>query len=272
MPSCSRLRYIESHPRTSRLWPADRAPLGTLVLLHAFPLCARMWEPQHLFADRGWHVVMPQFRGFDCSTSDGADAARMEDYASDVADLVETLGIDRAVIVGLSMGGYVAFALYRLAPQLFQALVLADTRPDADSPEARANRLRLIELAASGGASAIADDMLPKLVGESTRRLRPQVLDRVRQLVSGNQAPAIQSALRAMMTREDSTGLLSSIAVPTLVIAGEEDGVTPPAVAGALAAAIDGAELAAIPRAGHLSSLENPEAFNAALLRFLDRL
>src|SRR3954453_18082581 len=133
MPSCSRLRYLESHPRTAGSWPADRQPLGTLLLLHAFPLGARMWEPQHALAERGWHVVMPQFRGFDCDPPDGADAASMDDYASDVADLLQTLGVKTAVVGGLSMGGYVALALYRHAPELFQALVLADSRADADS-------------------------------------------------------------------------------------------------------------------------------------------
>ena len=128
--------------------PQTAAPLGTLLLLHAFPLGARMWEPQHALAERGWHVVMPQFRGFDCETPDGADAASIDDYASDVADLLQTLGVKTAVVAGLSMGGYVALALYRHAPELFQGLVLADSRADADSGEARANRTRLIGVAA----------------------------------------------------------------------------------------------------------------------------
>jgi 3-oxoadipate enol-lactonase len=272
MPSCSRLRYLESHPRTSGSWPADRPPVGTLLLLHAFPLGARMWEPQHVLAERGWHVVMPQFRGFDCETPDGADAASMDDYASDVADLLETLGVNAAVIGGLSMGGYVALALYRHAPELFQALVIADSRADADSVESRTNRTRLIAVAGSGGAAAIADDMVPKLLGPTTRHAHPAVEIRTRSLALANQPVAIQAALRAMMTRPDSTSLLPAISVPTLVIVGEEDAVTPPPLSAAMAAAIPGAELVVLPRAGHLSSLEQPEAFNAALLRFLDRL
>lgn len=272
MPSSSRLRYLESHPRTSGSWPADRPPLGTLVLLHAFPLSARLWEPQDALADAGWRVVMPQFRGFDCTTPDGADVQSIDDYASDVADLMQTLDLDRAVIGGLSLGGYVAFALYRQAPALFQALVLADTRAEADSPEARASRTRLIDVVRTRGAAAVADEMVPKLLGATSQSLRPELLERVRSLVVGNGPAAIEGALRAMMSRPDSTPLLPSITVPALVVVGDEDVLTPPALSTVIAARLPQAELVVLSQAGHLASLEQPEAFNAALLRFLGSL
>ena len=271
MPSCARLRYLESHPRTASASWGDRDPLGTLVLLHAFPLGARMWEPQRALAGRGWRIVMPQFRGFDCTTSDVPEAATVEDYARDVADLLETLAIDRAVIGGLSMGGYVALELFRRVPHLFGGLVLADTRAEADTPEGRANRVRLIELAAHGPA-AIADEMIPKLLGPTTRRSAPSVEARVRALIVANQASAIQAALRAMMTRPDSTPLLPSIDVPTLIVVGEEDALTPPPLSATMAEVIRQAELVHLPEAGHLSSLEQPQPFNAALANFLARL
>ena len=231
-----------------------------------------MWEPQHALADQGWRIVMPQFRGFDCTKSDVPEAASLEDYARDVADLLETLGVDQAVVGGLSMGGYVAFELYRRMPHLFSGLVLADTRAEADGPEARANRARMIELAGAHGAQAIADEMMSKLLGDTTRRSCPAVEDRVRALILANHPSAIQAALRSMMTRPDSTPLLSSIAVPTLVIVGEEDALTPPPLSTSMAAAIRHAELVRVPMAGHLSSLEQPQAFNAALANFLARL
>lgn len=231
-----------------------------------------MWEPQHALAEHGWRVVMPQLRGFDCATPDGADAVAMEDYASDVADLLETLSIEKAVVGGLSMGGYVAFALYRNAPALFRGLVLADTRAEADSPEGRANRTRMIDLAASGGAPAIASDMLPKLLGETTRHTSPAVEERVRAMIEANQPSAIQAGLRAMMTRADSTSLFPAIDVPTLIVVGEEDALTPPAMSVAMAGGIARAELVRLPAAGHLSNLEQPLAFNAAVLGFLERM
>lgn len=272
MPSCSRLRYLESHPRTSGAWPADRPPVGTLVLLHAFPLSARLWEPQYALADAGWRVVMPQLRGFDCTTPDGADVHSMDDYANDVADLMQTLELERAVIGGLSLGGYVAFALYRQHPALFQALVLADTRAEADSADARANRTRLIDVVRARGAAAVADEMVPKLLGATSQSLRPELMDRVRSLIVSNQPAAIEGALTAMLARPDSTPLLPTIAVPALVVVGDEDVLTPPGLSTAMAALLPRAELVTLAQAGHLSSLERPELFNAAVLRFLERL
>jgi 3-oxoadipate enol-lactonase len=259
------------HPRNSAAWPADRPSRGTLLLLHAFPLGARMWEPQHALAEHGWHIVMPQFRGFDCGTPDTADAASMDDYASDVEDLMETLGIASAVVGGLSMGGYVALALYRRAPERFRAMVLADTRAEADSADARMNRTRLIALAADGGTEAVADDMLPKLLGRSTAAM-PHIEARVRALIAVNQPASLQAALRAMMTREDSTTLLPRISVPALILVGEEDSLTPPQLSSSMAASIPDATLVVLPAAGHLSNIEQPHAFNAAVLRFVDGL
>jgi pimeloyl-ACP methyl ester carboxylesterase len=231
-----------------------------------------MWEAQHVFAECGWHVVMPQFRGFDCVKPDGADAASIDDYAEDVAGILETLGVNQAVVCGVSMGGYVAFALYRQAPQHFQALVLSDTRADADTADARAGRERLIALATSGGSEAIAADMVPKLLGQTTRATQPLIEARVRTLIGATLPSAMTAALRAMMRRPDSTALLPTVGVPTLVMAGEEDGLAPPAIAQAMAAAIPRADVAVIPAAGHLACLEQPGVFNAALLHFLDRL
>jgi len=242
------------------------------VLLHAFPLGARMWEPQHALADAGWHVVMPQFRGFDCREPDEVPAASLDDYAGDVADLLETINIERAVIGGLSMGGYVTLTLYRHAPELFAAMVLADTRADADTADVRRNRDRLIAVAESGGSAAVADDMIPKLLGASTRATRPGTEMQVRALVAANIPRALIAAQRAMSNRPDSTSVLDSIEVPALVVVGEEDVLTPPPLASAMAARIARAQASVIPAAGHLSSLEQPAAFNAALTAFLDRL
>src|SRR5205085_11548350 len=149
---------------------------GALVLLHAFPLNARMWERQLALADAGWHVVVPQLRGFDGGSGE-ALASSVDDYAGDVIDLLDALHIDEAVIGGLSMGGYIAFAVLRHAARYVPALLLADTKSQADSPDAVEGRKRMLQLVRDKGAPAVADEMLPKLLGETTRRDRPDVVE-----------------------------------------------------------------------------------------------
>ena len=262
MPHIGRLRYLEAAPR-----PGDR-PRGTLLLLHAFPLNARMWDGQLALADTGWRVIAPQLRGFD-GGSDDPPAASVDDYAGDVIDLLDTLHVTQAVVGGLSMGGYVAFAMLRHAARYIQGLILADTRSQADTPEGIAGRTRMLQLVQDKGPSAIADEMVPKLLGETTRKTCPAVAEQVRSLALASSAEAIAGALRALMTRPDSTPLLRTIHVPTLIVVGDEDTVTPPAAAEDMHRGIAGSELVRIPQAGHLTNLEQPELFNAALAAFL---
>jgi 3-oxoadipate enol-lactonase len=243
--------------------------MGTLVLLHAFPLNARMWEPQLTLADHGWRVLAPHYRGMDGGVQD-PPAVSIDDYAGDVIDLLDSLHIEDAVIGGLSLGGYVAFALFRHAPRYVRGFVLADTRSQADPPEAAEGRTRLLSAVREKGPMAAADEMVPRLLGETTRGERPDVVERVRALILSNPAPAIAGAIAAIMTRPDSTPLLSSIHCPTLIVVGDEDSLTPPAMSRDMQRGIPGSELVVVPKAGHLSNLEQPDAFNAAIARFLE--
>ena len=228
-----------------------------------------MWERQLGLADGGWHVIAPQLRGFDGGSGD-PPAQSIDDYAGDVVDLLDALHIHEAVVGGLSMGGYVAFALLRHAARYVHGLILADTKAQADTPEGIDGRKRMIELLGDKGPAAVADEMLPKLLGETTRRTKPDVVDLVRALTTSSGAGAIAGALRALMTRPDSTPQLATIHVPTLIIVGDEDTVTPRAAAEEMHRGIAGSELVAIPEAGHLTNLERPDAFDAAVARFLD--
>ena len=262
MPNIGRLRYLEAAPAS-----ADR-PRGTLLLLHAFPLNARMWEGQLALARTGWRVIAPQLRGFDGGSGE-PPAASVDDYAGDVIDLLDALHVKQAVVGGLSMGGYVAFAMLRHAARYVQGLILADTRAQADTPEGVAGRARMLQLVQDKGPSAVADEMIPKLLGETTRTTRPAVTEQVRSLALASSADAIAGAVRALMTRPDSTPLLSTIHVPTLIVVGDEDTVTPPAASDEMHRAIAGSELVRIAQAGHLSNLEQPDMFTAALAAFL---
>jgi 3-oxoadipate enol-lactonase len=228
-----------------------------------------MWEPQLALAERGWRVIAPQFRGFDGGDHD-PPASSVDDFAGDVIDLLDALHIHEAVIGGLSMGGYVALAMFRHAHRYFRGLVLADTRAEADTLEGVEGRKRMLALVREKGPSAVADEMVPKLLGATTRATRPDLVERVRALALANAADAIAGAVTALMTRPDSTPLLSSIHCPTLIIVGDEDVVTPPPLSDTLHKGIAGSELSVIPRSGHLSSIERSDVFNDTLARFLD--
>ena len=274
MPTLGRFHYLEALPpdglSQARLRGAGSGLLGTLVLIHGFPLSARMWEPQLALAAQGWRVIAPQLRGFE-GTPAGSVAASVDDFAGDLVDLLDGLHIDHAVIGGLSMGGYITLALFRHAARYFRGMVLADTRAQADPPEAAAGRQRLLTAVRERGAVAAADEMLPKLVCDATRSHQPAVVDALRAMIVGNSSETVAGALMAIMSRPDATPVLPTIHCPTLIVVGDQDAITPPALSEDLRRGIPGSTLVVIPDAGHMSNLEQPAAFNAALASFLER-
>lgn len=237
------------------------------VLLHGFPLGAEQWLPQLVQPPAGWRLVAPDLRGFGGSGLGAApDGVTMATYAADVLELMAHLEIPKAAVAGLSMGGYVALALVRQAAARVTRLVLADTRATADSVEGRAARDRMLEILGRDGPLGVGREMLPKLLGETTRRAQPDLTDAVRRVIENNTPDGLEAAIRAMKGRADSTALLGTIACPTVVICGEEDVITPPAENEAMSRVIPNATFVTIPHAGHLSNLENPAAFTAALV------
>jgi 3-oxoadipate enol-lactonase len=246
------------------------------VLLHAFPLSADMWRPQLEDLPSGWRLIAPDLRGFRGPSSVPAPppsgALTMDDYARDVLALMDALSLPSAVVCGLSMGGYVAFAMWRLAPTRVRGFVLADTRSGADSDQARERRRQTLELLAKEGPAGIASEMLPGLLGRTTRESRPEVVVRVRALVEANSREAIAAAIGALMVRPDSTAQLSRMHVPGKLVVGGEDTLTPPELAREMRLLLPNADLTVVKQAGHLSNLEAPGLFNSALAEFLARL
>ena len=241
-----------------------------LLLLHAFPLGLFMWDAQVEALAATHRVVRFDARGFGGSAA--ADGPlTMERIADDGAALLDHLGIDKAVVGGCSMGGYAAFAFVRRHPQRLAGLVLQDTKAGADAAEAKANRATLAAKVLAEGASAAVEAFLPKLVGETTHRERPGVVAALRERILATSPQAIANALQGLAARADSRETLPTIAVPTLVLVGTEDVLTPPPEAVTMAAAIPRARLDVIPGAGHLANLESPDAVNAALRAFLAR-
>ena len=259
------IAYLDSAPGNAELRP--------YVLLHAFPIGASMWEPQMRGIPAGWRLITPDLRGFGGSSeADSVNSMSMGDYASDVVNLLDELGIDRVVIGGASMGGYATMAFAQTAADRIDGLVFANTRAGADSPEARANRRNMLAVVDREGPSGVARDMMPKLLGNTTRETNPEVEPFVRRLIKQQSQTAIRGAIHRMMHRPDSTPLLSQVQVPTLVVTGEEDELIPIDESRAIANAIKDSTLVVIPGAGHLSNLEQPDAFNNALNTFLAKL
>jgi 3-oxoadipate enol-lactonase len=268
-------QYSHIGPRTIAY--LDSAPgktdLRTYVLLHAFPIGANLWEPQIRSIPSGWRLITPDLRGFGGSTElDPVTGASMSDYADDVATLLDELKITRAVIGGASMGGYAALAFLQLAGDRVDGLVLANTRAGADSPESRANRRNMLALLDREGPSGVAREMMPKLLGKTTRETNPEIEANVRRLIKQQSTIGIRSAIQRMMHRPDSMPLLNKTKVPTLVITGDEDELIPVDESRSMAAAVPGSTLVIIPKAGHLANLEQPDAFNHALNAFLTKL
>ena len=248
-----------------------------LVLIHAFPLGADMWRHQLAAVPAGWRAIAPDLRGFGGSARAvengehvvAVPAASIDDYAADVLRLMDAIDVERAVIGGLSMGGYVAFGMWRLAADRVQGLVLCDTRAENDTDEARATRTTLRDLVLRDGPRAASDAMVPKLLGASTRRDRLGLVADVRRWIEANDRHAIADAIGALMSRPDSTPLLGAIDRPVQLIVGAEDELTPPALHDRMQALLPDAAMTTIEAAGHLSNLEQPDVFNRTLARFL---
>ncbi|GAA2206108.1 alpha/beta hydrolase [Nonomuraea monospora] len=239
-----------------------------VVLLHAFPLSSAMWLAQREGLAKVCRVITPDLRGFGGSRL-GEDEPSLDVMADDVARLLDEEGIDRAVVGGLSMGGYVTMAFCRRHPDRVLGVILADTKAGEDPPAARDNRERIAQAVLTEGSEVLVTEVLPALIGRTTRERRAMVVGRVKGLVQSAPPGAVAWAQRAMAARPDSFETLSALKVPLLIIVGEEDELSPPSDADAMAQAVQEGKVEIIPRAGHLSAVEQPEAFNAAVIEFL---
>ncbi|MEO3829320.1 alpha/beta fold hydrolase [Actinomadura sp. B10D3] len=253
---------------TVQLYARDVGAGTPLVLLHAFPLSSAMWLAQREGLANRFRVITPDLRGFGGSVL-GDDEPSIDTMADDVARVFRRLGVRRAVVGGLSMGGYVAMALCRRHPDLILGLVLAATRASADTAPVRENRLRQAErLERDRSPRVLVDEVLPGLVGPTTYRQRALIYGRVRGLVQATPPHAAAWAQRAMAGRADSFGTLRDLRVPALVMVGDEDELATEDEARAMAETLPNAELLVMPRAGHLCAVEQPDLFNQAVAEF----
>ena len=261
---------VNAHINGINLSYTDQGEGAPLIFVHAFPLSSAMWDMQVQEFSNNYRIIAVDLRGHGKSDAPLWNFT-LDNYAEDIHELLKHLGIKQATFIGLSMGGYTLFALYRKYPELVRALVLADTRAQADNVEAKAGRFAMAQTAYKDGPKAIAEMMIPKLLAPSTRENRDDIVDQVQTIILNNQSSGIIVDLIAMAERPNSTSLLSQITCPTLVIVGEDDVATPPSEAQYMVDRIPNAHLVKIRNAGHLSNIEQPITFNQALADFLER-
>jgi pimeloyl-ACP methyl ester carboxylesterase len=235
-----------------------------------------MWAPQIEALAAKYRVIAPDLRGFGQSQMDQSDQSSgvsMEQYADDLVELLDALRItDPVVLIGLSMGGYIAWQFVRKYHQRLRALVPMDTRAIADTDEARAGRIKMADNVAEWGSGRVAEMMGPKLFRQEAFQKQPEIVASVRRVVENTAPAAIAAAQRGVAARPDVTAMLPTIKLPTLVIVGREDAISPPAEMKAIANAIPGAKYVVIPDSGHMTTLENSGAVNQELLSFVGAL
>jgi len=242
----------------------------TIVLLHPFPMDHRLWQPQVEHFSPHFQVLTPDLRGFGNSDGFGAQTPSIEQMADDLNALLDVLNTTEPIILcGLSIGGYVALRFAQKYFSRLRGLVICDSRAQADTEETKAGRNRMIDFASQHTPDEIVQKVLSGLLGKTSLRTRPELIQRVQEIGSSQSQQAILDALAALRDRPDATGWLSAITIPTLLIFGEEDALAPSHVIETLQSGLPQATLVKLPKAGHFSSLEQPELFNEALEDFL---
>ena len=242
-----------------------------IVLLHPFPVHHEFWKPIAGKLATRYQVILPDLRAHGRSEV-GNGTATMGKHAVDLMRLLETAHIPKAVFVGVSIGGYALFEFWRRFRERVSALVLANTRAEADTEQGRANRMKSIADSRLHGTGPFFDAQAQNLIGDTTRRTRPDLVANARAMMQRMSVDGLAATQQGMAERPDSVPTLRTITVPTLVIAGEEDTVTPIANAQRMHEQINGSRLQTISRGGHYSALEHPEEFGRVLRQFLDEL
>ena len=241
----------------------------SLVLLHPFPANHKFWTPAAALLSARYQLIMPDLRGHG-PTVPGDGPATMEKHAADLLHVCDAVGVKRAMFMGVSIGGYIMFEFWRRHRERVQALILCDTKGQADTPEGRANRLQSAEDVLKRGPDAFLDEMVQKLLGASTKSQRPDLVAAARKMLGESTPAGIAAVQRGMAERPDSVTTLKTITVPTLIMVGEEDTLTPVADAELMRQHIKNSRLQTVPRAGHYAPFEQHEFVVGKVRRFLE--
>jgi len=242
-----------------------------IVLIHGFPFSKEMWIPQTDVLARDSYVVTYDVRGH--GKSDVGDAQyTLELFVDDLFALLDHLRIAHVVVVGLSMGGYIALRAIERDAGRFRGLVLCDTKSEADNNDGKIRRMTQIRSIKSHGLKSIVDGLLSSIFYEKTFEHNPRAVDTIRTTIMNTDPLAVSGTALALAARTDTTSALYTISVPTLILVGMHDTIAPPSAANAMKGKIPNAVLHLINNAGHMSNLENPEEFNSYLLEYLKKL
>jgi len=253
-----------------RLAVVEQGSGTPMLLVHGFPLDHTMWQYQMDPLAAGYRVIAPDLRGIGRSDAVLPEPLTMAALADDLAQLLDTLGIREPVhYCGLSMGGYIAWEFWRRHPHRVRSLILCDTKAADDTPETKATREKWAASVLRDGMAAVMPDILPKLLGTTTFSQQPAVVEQVRRMLENTRPETFAAGQRGMALRRDMRPYLVEVRLPTLLIVGSEDVISPPAEMEAVAEAIRGSQLVAVPGVGHLTPLEGPAAFNSALREFM---
>lgn len=242
-----------------------------VVLLHPFPATHEFWLPVAEQLSTQYKLIMPDLRGLGAS-GPGDGPALMEKHADDVRRICDDVGFGKATFAGISIGGYILFEFWRRHRERVNALVLCDTKAAADNEEGRQGRMKAAELVQERGPEIFIDEQIPRLLGETTQRNRPDIVSKARKIMMVNTAKGIAAVQLGMAARPDSTATLATINVPTLFVGGAEDMLSPPEELNRMGRMVGGSEVKVIPGVGHYSAFEKPDEFVVVLREFLGKL
>ena len=242
-----------------------------VVFVHGFPFDHTMWEPQMKALPNHFRAITYDIRGHGASDV-GDGQYTIEFFVDDLIALLDHLVIQKAIVCGLSMGGYIALRAYERHPDRFSGLVLCDTKSEADTNQGKINRSATLKKVKSDGVGAFADEFVKAIFAPQTFHTHPEIIESIKRIIRGNSPLGVAGAALALATRTDTTGVLTTIRVPTLILVGEHDKLTPPSASEAMQKQIPGSELHIIPDAAHMSNVENAPLFDKYLIDFLNRV
>lgn len=242
----------------------------SIVLIHGFPFSREMWKPQVEFLEQSYQVITYDLRGHGKSGV-GDGQYFMEYFVDDLIALLEHLKISSSILCGFSMGGYIALRAIERNPEKFKGLILADTKSEADSNEAKIKRSVGLRVVKSQGVAPFGEGFLKGALAPETFNAKPDLVEKLRSIICSNKPIGVCGALLALAGRSDTTAALSKISVPTLILVGEKDAITPPSASSMMKEKIPNSQLGIISGAGHLSNLENTKEFNLKLKEFLSK-